>query len=190
MFCPGCGKPLPPNSHFCPSCGATVAVAAAGPAASAAIADTVASAPAREPKRGFFARMKLWQKVVLGIVVFIFGVIALAMFATSGLDKPVQQHFSALRAGDVVGAYSQLAVATRQQNTLDDFKGLLASNPALTHVTGNSFTSRSTTNGQGHLEGALDLEGGGKLPVEVNLVKENGGWKILSYHVTSAKPKE
>jgi len=131
--------------------------------------------------------MKTWKKVLLGIVLFIVAVVALALFMTSGLDKPVQHHFAALRAGDVIGAYSDLSIAARQQTSLDDFKAMLTNNPGLTHVTDESFSSRETNNGQGQLVGTLDIEGGGKLPIEIRLVKENDEWKILAYHVTPIK---
>ncbi len=185
MFCPNCGKSLPPQSQFCPSCGHVVegvATTAEAPAAASSAASTPAAAPAApaaKPRR----RMKTWQKIVAGIVVFIVGVIALAMFATGGLVKPVERHFAALHAGDVVGAYSELAVVTRQQTSLDAFKAMLAENPGLTHVTKESFSSRQTGDGQGELKGTLEVDGGGKLPIEIRLVKENGQWKILAYHV-------
>jgi len=146
------------------------------------------SSPVAE-RRGFFGWLKglrLWQKIVLGVVVFIVLVVALAMWATSGIVEPVQRHFTALRAGDVVGAYSELSVAARQTTSLDDFKKMLAGMPALTHVTGESYTTREINNGQGHLVGVLELDEGGKLPIEIRLVKENENWKILAYHVTGA----
>jgi len=136
---------------------------------------------------GWLRGLKTWKKVLLGIVIFIVGVVALAMFATSGLDKPVQRHFAALHSGDFVAAYSELSVAARQATSLDQFKAMIAGNPGLAHVTGESFTTREWNNGQGHLEGVLELEGGGKLPIVVNLVKENDEWKILAYNATGAK---
>lgn len=216
MFCPSCGKPLPPDSKFCPSCGHAVAAvtpgASAAPSAPAAPSFTAAApaaavppifdpppaaAYAPETKRTFGARlraMKTWKKVVLGvvlgIVIFIAAVVTLALSMTSGLREPVERHFAAIRAGDIVGAYSDLSIAARQQTSLDDFKAMLTNMPALTHVTGESFSSRTVTNGQGQLVGTLDLDGGGKLPIEIQLVKENDAWKILAYHVTSAKPPE
>jgi hypothetical protein len=188
MFCPNCGKPLPPDSQFCPSCGRS-AVATA-PGAPPAFDPPPAAPFAQETRPTFWARlraMKTWKKVLLGIALFIVAVIALAMFATSGLDKPVQRHFAALHAGDVVGAYSELSIAARQQTSLDDFKTMLTNTPALMHVTDESFSSRTYSNGQGQLEGTLDIEGGGKLPIEIRLVKENDTWKILAYHVTPVK---
>ena len=136
---------------------------------------------------GWLRGLKTWKKVVLGIVIFIVGVVALAMFATSGLDKPVQRHFAALHSGDFVAAYSELSVAARQATSLDQFKAMVAGNPGLAHVTGESFNTREWNNGQGHLEGVLELDGGGKLPIVVNLVKENDEWKILAYNATGAK---
>jgi hypothetical protein len=134
--------------------------------------------------------MKTWKKVLLGLAIFIVGVVALAMFATSGLDEPVERHFAALRAGDVVGAYGELSVAARQQTSLDDFKTMLTNTPALTRVTGQSFSSRTVDTAQGQLVGTLEIEGGGKLPIEIRLVKENDAWKILAYHVTPIKSME
>jgi hypothetical protein len=130
---------------------------------------------------GWLRGLKTWKKVVLGIVIFIVLVIALAMWATSGLVEPVQKHFAALRSGDVVAAYSELSVAARQQTSLEDFKKMVTAMPALTHVTGESFSTRENNNGEGRLEGVLELEGGGKLPIAIRLVKENDAWKILAY---------
>ena len=206
MFCPNCGKSLPSESKFCPSCGnATNAATPGASAAPAAPSFTAAAPPSsappvfnpgpagtfpQEPAPSFWARlgkMKTWKKVLLGIALFIVAVVALALFMTSGLDKPVQHHFAALRAGDVIGAYSDLSIVARQQTSLDDFKTMLTNNPGLTHVTDESFSSRETNNGQGLLEGSLEIEGGGKLPIEIRLVKENDEWKILAYHVTPVK---
>ena len=71
--------------------------------------------------------------------------------------------------------------------SLDAFKAMVEGSPALAHVTKESFTSRTVTNGQGQLEGALDLDNGGKLPIEIRLVKENGQWKILGYRLNPVK---
>jgi hypothetical protein len=67
---------------------------------------------------------------------------------------------------------------------------MLTNTPALVHVTDESFSSRTVNNGQGELVGTLNLEGGGKLPIEIRLVKENDDWKILAYHVTPIKSME
>jgi len=181
MFCTNCSKPLPPDGKFCPSCGQGVSHDGSVPASPAA------------GRRSFMMRlreMKTWKKVVIGLAIVIVGAIGLAMFATSDLDKPVQRHFAALRAGDMIGAYSELSIAARQQTSQEAFKTMVEGTPAFARVTGHTFSSRSLENGQGRLEGTLELEGGGKLPIEINLVKENDLWKILGYRVPSANGGE
>lgn len=187
MFCANCGKELTPGAQFCASCGHAIAGDSAHAVPGAAPATTAVTPPAPVQRHGFLGwlrGLKTWKKVVLGIATFIVAVVALALWATSGLDEPVKRHFAALHAGDVTGAYSELSVAARQTTSLDAFKAMLAANPALTHVTGESFASRSYQDSQGHLQGMLEIDGGGQVPIEVNLVKENGAWKILSYHAT------
>jgi hypothetical protein len=195
MFCPNCGSQTPNEAKFCGSCGKPIAnmQSSEPPPATAAAPMNPAPpayhpAPAADPApvrqggfMGWLRGLKTWKKVVLGIFIFIVLVVALALWATSGLGEPVQRHFSALRSGDVVAAYSELSVAARQTTSLDDFKKMVTAMPALTHVTGESWSSREIKNSEGHLDGVLELEGGGKLPIQIRLVKENDAWKILAY---------
>jgi hypothetical protein len=185
MFCPQCGKPLAPSAQFCSSCGASADAAA--PAIAPLPVQTVAPRTVRPALGARLGAMKTWKKVVLGIVagfVLLATVtITLAFWLTGGLADSVDRHFAALKAGNFDAAYAELAVATRNQNTPAEFKAMIGNNPMLTHVVGGSFSSRSYTSGQGELIGELELEGGGRLPITVHLVKENDQWKILSYHV-------
>jgi hypothetical protein len=205
MFCSHCGAQTPSEAKFCASCGKVIGTAqasetppAAAPAAappaytpSPAAGPVAAAAPAGQGGfMGWLRGLKTWKKVVLGIFIFIVLVIWLAMWATSGLVEPVERHFTALRSGDVVAAYAELSVAARQQTSLEDFKKMLEGTPALTHVTGESFSTRNTENGQGRLEGVLELEGGGKLPIQIRLVKENDAWKILAYKTSASEKTE
>ena len=134
--------------------------------------------------------MRTWKKVVLGVVTAIALIITLAMVMTSGLDEPVDRHFAALRAGNLDAAYSELSIATQRQNSPAEFKAMIERNPMFAHIVGHTFTNRSWKNNQGLLEGTLDVEGGGTLPITVHLVKENGQWKILSYRVEPALPAD
>jgi len=130
--------------------------------------------------------MRTWKKVALGIVTAIALIITFAMVMTSGLDEPVDRHFAALRAGNLDAAYNELSIATQRQNSPADFKAMIERNPMFTHIVGHTFTSRSWQNDQGLLQGTLQVEGGGTLPITIHLVKENDQWKILSYRVKPA----
>ena len=134
MFCPNCGKQTPQTeAKFCVSCGAPLHAGESAPAPAASYTPPPPPPPPPQPsappaysyapsgpvaeRRGFVGWLKglrLWQKILLGIVVFIVLVVTLAMWATSGLDEPVKRHFAALRTGDAVSAYSELSVAARQ----------------------------------------------------------------------------
>jgi hypothetical protein len=188
MFCPGCGKEVPADSQFCPSCGHAVASNSASE-----VAPSKPPHAAPSGSSGFFGwlrNLKTWKKVLIGLFVFIVSIVTLAMCMTSGLQEPVEHHFSAIHAGDLTLAYSDLSIATRHDVSEADFKAMLERNPALTHVTGMSFSSRSYNGDQGTVEGTLNIDGGGKLPITVRLVKENDEWKILSYHVTPAQTQQ
>jgi hypothetical protein len=198
MFCPNCGNQLPSEAKFCPQCGKASTPGDVPPAAAAAPASApppvfnpapaaVAAPAAGGGFMGWLRGLKTWVKVVLGIFVFIVFVVVLALWATSGLGEVVDRHFASIKAGDTVAAYADLSVAARQTTSMEDFKAMLTRNPALAQVTGASWDSREIKNGQGTLDGMLEIQGGGKLPIEVRLVKENDQWKILAYHVKPAK---
>lgn len=175
MFCASCGAKIPEGAHFCPECGATVDGAAepAPKAAARAAPAAAAAATAQKP------RMALWKKILIGVVVFIFGVVGLAWFATSGLDEPVERHLSALRAGNIEAAYAETSIAFQQSTSLEDYKAFIDRYPVLKDVTEYSFLNRSVENGVGTLKGKLTTPDGGVVPVEFKLVKENDAWKIL-----------
>jgi hypothetical protein len=201
MFCSHCGAQTPSEAKFCAACGKAIGTAQASEAPQAAAfaaappVYTPAPGPAAAPVAsggflGWLRGLKTWKKVLLGLFIFIVLVIWLALWATSGLIEPVERHFTALRSGDVVAAYAELSVAARQQTSLEDFKKMLEGTPALTHVTGESFSTRNNENGEGRLEGVLELDGGGKLPIQIRLVKENGAWKILAYKTSASEKTE
>ncbi len=119
----------------------------------------------------------------MGVVLLVTVTITLALWLTGGLTDSVDRHFAALRAGNFNAAYAELAVTTRSQNSPAEFKAMIDNNSMLTRVVGDSFSSRSFSGDQRELVGELSLEGGGKLPITVHLIKENDQWKILNYHV-------
>ena len=47
-----------------------------------------------------------------------------------------------------------------------------------------SWDARSIQNSRGFLNGALTSKSGGILPVTIELVHENGAWKILAVHMS------
>ena len=177
LNCSVCGKEVPAGALFCPSCGRVI---------KAASAQASPAAP-RTRFTDWFVALATWQKALLVIFGGIFLIagfaITLALVMTSGLDDPVDRYFAALHAGNVDAAYQELSIATQQQNPIDGFKAMVARSSLLTHIVGHSFNSRSFENDQGALEGTLETDRGGKVSVVIHLIKENGQWKIMSYHL-------
>ena len=124
--------------------------------------------------------MSKLKKILIGIGVFIVGVILLANSATKGLAEVAQAQLAALRAGDVAGAYAYTSSDFQKATSLEDFKVFLQAYPSLSQNKSASFTSREVENNLGTLKGSLKAEDGAVTPVEYKLVKENDKWKILN----------
>lgn len=113
---------------------------------------------------------------ILGII----GIIAIAMFATSGINDVANDQLKALRGGDVAKAYSYTSKDFQAATSLDQFKAFVDEYPSLKNNESSSFASRSIENDQGTLEGSLKSKDGGVTPVTYKFVKENDEWKVLS----------
>jgi len=187
MFCANCGREIPPAAHFCPSCGHPIeagADAVRAQVGAAAPAPSFSTSPAPPAKK----KMALWMKVVLAVVAFIVLVVAIALWATSGLIEPIDRQLNALKRGDLQAAYSEVSTGFRDAMPFEKFAAFVKSYPALSRNASHNFTSRSTdTDGAGEVKGTLTDDRGGVMPVQYKLVKENGAWKILTIHVGPEK---
>ena len=178
MFCSNCGAKIPEGAHFCPECGAASDQSAPAAATSATPSGSAAVAPVK-------TKMALWKKILIGIVVFIGGIVALAFFLTSGLDEPVKKHLDALRAGNIEAAYAETSIAFQQNTSIEQYKAFIERYPVLKNIADYSFSSRAVENGLGTLKGTLTTTDGGVVPIEFKLVKENDQWKILGLSLGS-----
>ena len=178
MFCSNCGAKIPEGAHFCPDCGIASDRAATGAGTPATSAVSPAAVSAK-------TKMALWKKILIGVAVFIGGVIALAFFVTSGLDEPVKRHLDALRAGNIEAAYAETSIAFQQNTSIEQYAAFIERYPVLKNIADYSFSSREVENGLGTLKGTLTTTDGGVVPVEFKLVKENDQWKILGLSLGS-----
>lgn len=175
MYCQSCGAEMENGAKFCPACGHEVG-APTQTSTSAQPASPAAAAPAPKKKGGV---LKIVLGVIGGFVALIVLIIMLALWATSGLLDPVQRHFDALKAGDMIAAYAETSSAFRQQTSPQQYADFVASYPIMTNYTDLSFGARSFENDDGKLEATLTGPDGVAVPMEVLLIKENGNWKIL-----------
>ncbi len=119
---------------------------------------------------------------ILGII----GIVAIAMFATSGINDVANNQLKAIRSGDVAKAYSYTSKDFQAATTLDDFKTFVEQNPSLKNNDSSSFLNRSIENNEGTLEGSLKAKDGGVTPVTYKFVKEDDEWRILSIELKQA----
>ncbi|MBU1693228.1 MAG: hypothetical protein KJ726_04220 [Verrucomicrobia bacterium] len=129
--------------------------------------------------------MKKVGKILLGIVVVLAIIIALAFFATSGLPKAADEFFSLVQQGKIQEAYLATAAEFRAATSEEAFAAFLEST-ALGGYQSASWSSRKIENNTGKLEGTVTTRDGGQIPVAVDLVKEGETWKILAVRKAEA----
>ena len=138
-----------------------------------------APAPASVPA---LPRRPGWQRLLIGFGGFV--VVSAALFAlvwrlTAGLTETADAFFVALRDGDIATAKTYLAEDFRA-STSDEQLREYVKNSALSEYQSASWSSRGIQNSRGNLEGTLETRSGGSIPMQIELVKENGGWKIYA----------
>lgn len=128
------------------------------------------------------------KKILIGVVVavaVVMLIILLVFGLTKGITESADQFFSLVKGDRIEEAYlstSKEFKAATSENELRDF----LANTNLDEFESASWSSRSISNNVGKLEGSIDTKGGGVVPLEIELVKEGGSWKILALRKASA----
>jgi FlaG/FlaF family flagellin (archaellin) len=131
--------------------------------------------------------MTIGKKILLAIgivVVFVAVIISVVFYATSDLPKTADAFFWQIAQGHTTEAYKSTAAEFQAGTSEQEFVRFLKTT-SLTEYESASWSSRSIQNDRGTLEGTVTTKSGGKIPLKVELVKEDGGWKIYSLR----KPK-
>lgn len=138
------------------------------------------SSPPGIPKK------KKWPKILGGILAFIILAVGLAFYFTSGIVEVVEKQLALLRQGDIKGAYGLTCKDFQKATSLEQFTGFVQRYPSLSQNQSHTFTSRSIENNIGTVKGTLTAKDGAVTPVEFQLVKEQGEWRILFIEVRPA----
>ncbi len=118
--------------------------------------------------------------ILAWLVIFVVIVFSLAFYFTSGITKAVHNELDALRNGDINKAYSYTSKDFQHSVSIDQFRLFIKHYPSLSNNKSSTFNEREVRNNSGFIKGVLTAEDGAKTPIEVNLIKEDGIWKILS----------
>lgn len=172
MLCPQCQSEVPNHFKYCPACGAKLS-----------FEDQISSQP---PAEVIVAKkpMPLWFKIASFLAVLaLIGVTAGILFTESLVDV-VDNQLRALREQDISKAYHAYTSLEFQQSTsFEQFRNFVKAYPFFLNNQSASFTQRSIKNNVGTLKGKLTTTDHLTIPVEYQLIKEDGKWKILNISI-------
>lgn len=112
-----------------------------------------------------------------GFAALIGGIVGVIFYASSGVVDAGDQFFAAARKGDYEAAFALTSQDLRRDRTPAGLKEYMVAS-GLDQVTDTTWNSRSFENNSGKLAGSVTTKGGGVIPVTIDLVKEEGAWKI------------
>ncbi len=128
-------------------------------------------------------------KILLGVVgVFILAIVAIFFF-TADMVTSADEFFAAVKDRDMKKAYTYLSEDFQASTNQADLEAYLEKN--LIHKFKEaSWESRSINGGRGHLVGSITTESGGVVPITLDFVKGDNGWKIYSIQKPSSGIQE
>jgi hypothetical protein len=129
--------------------------------------------------------MKKLLKIIMGIVVFIILVVVLVFYLTGDMVDTADSFFKAVKQNDIAKARGYLAEEFKAATDEKALKDFLSSN-ALLKFKETSWGERQISGSRGELNGSVNTETGGTVPVKLTLVKESGAWKIYSLQKPTA----
>ena len=113
--------------------------------------------------------------VLAGLVVVI---VLIAFGLTSGAVKSGEDFLGLIGSGKISAAYESASATLKSQQTLESFTQSVK-DLGLTEYASASWSNRETKNDRAHLEGSVKTRAGGKIPLDMDLVKESGTWKVI-----------
>ena len=139
----------------------------------------------RENARIRRVKMKTFFKIIFILFILFVGFIAAVMYFTSPITLTAENFFYAIQNNNYREAGKYLSANFKKTTTVEQVKQAFPYE-RFKNFAGCSFTNRSVTaDGTGMLEGKVEFKDGSFMKVKINLIKENGEWKID--HITVPK---
>lgn len=121
--------------------------------------------------------------IIAWLLVFFITIVTLVNYLTSGVVGVVRDQLSSLRAGNIQEAYSYTSKDFQKSTSMNEFKKFLNRYPSLKTNKSSFFNVRKVENSTGFVQGTLTSKDDAKTPIEYQLIKEDGQWKILGITV-------
>jgi hypothetical protein len=122
--------------------------------------------------------------VLLCIYILIFGSAILfggktvRQIASVGKDE-----LAALRTGNIEQAYAYTSSEFQKSVSVDQFKNFVGSYPQLHDNVDSTFSNVEFKDNNGAINGTLSMKDGAAIPVDMEVVNENGQWKVNGINV-------
>ncbi len=172
MFCTHCGAKLKEGAKFCASCGQPV------------VKDEEHGQPPQPLVKK--KKMPFWLKLVAALAVLALIVVSVGILFTESIVEVIDEQLVALKANDVTKAYYAYTSKDFQKATsLDKFKQFVKAYPEFSKVQSTHFSERSIKDSISTIKGTLTSADNVRIPVEYQLIKENGKWKILNIQLVA-----
>jgi hypothetical protein len=154
-----------------------------------AMPDSAQRAPGPAPSPAKRPWVK-WVVLGCGLLIALIACFAALMFfvvkkATAGPEATVQGFLSAAGSGDYAKAHGYFSAPLKEAQPLDQFRAAAQRQASMFKVKDTTFNTRSVDLEGARLAGTLTLESGTSVPASFKLVKENGEWRLIAYHIGS-----
>lgn len=174
MFCIKCGAKVNDNAKQCESCGHVIQ-----------LKDESQAPPIATVQK---KAMPFWFKILAALAVLALIIVVMGILFTESIVEVVDEHLTTLRANDQTKAYYAYTSKNFQETTnLENFKKFLKAHPVFLNVQSTHFSERSIKNNISTIKGTLTTDHNEKIPVEYQLIKEDGKWKILNIQLLSSE---
>jgi len=133
--------------------------------------------PSKQPKKG----VKMWKKILGGLLLLIVISITAVLWATSGMVESAESFFDAVKTGEYNKAYNQLSEDFKHATSKEQLI-LFLKKTGLDHYEKADWGNRSFEGNKGKLEGSILTRDGGAIPLTIEMVKANDRWQIYSLY--------
>ena len=121
--------------------------------------------------------------IILGIIFVVVGlIIGVVFYLTSGATKSADNFFSLVKEGKTDEAYQSLSQQFKEKTTEEQFEVFIETS-SLVDFDSAFWNSRNMSIDTAKLEGTIKTKDDKTIPLELEFVKEDGQWKILSIDV-------
>lgn len=116
------------------------------------------------------------------------GIIFVAFQATKGVVKGADDFLALVGQGKLDEAYASTSAGLRKAQDRQTFERQVKT-LGLDGYASSTWNSRSVENEVGKVEGTVETRSGTKVPLTMQLVKEDGTWKVLSFASRGSETK-